>query len=67
MLRSYSNHRSWSATCSAVNVSPKATDMTVVNSSLSWSVIGRMAMSMAPLYRKRLRRTPAFLVISSSA
>ena len=55
MLRSYSNQRSWSASSSAVKVSPKATAMTAQNWSPCSGVIGRMSMSMGPLYSKRQR------------
>ena len=60
MLRSYSNQRSWSASSSAVNVSPKTVDMTSLNWSPCSGVIGRISMSMGPLYWKRQLRTPGF-------
>src|SRR5512132_2557801 len=67
MLRSYSNHRSWSASSSSVNVSPKAVARTPLNWSPWSGVIGRMSMSMGPLYWKRPGRTPPFRPVSSAA
>ena len=46
MLRSYSNQRSWSASSSGVNVSPKTVAMTSLNWSPCSGVMGRMSMSM---------------------
>src|SRR4029453_9300160 len=66
MLRSYSNHRSWSASSSSVNVSPNAVARTPLNWSPWSGVIGRMSMSMGPLYWKRPGRTPPFRPVSSA-